>query len=147
MIFCILKGNADFLIGLIFFTPCDPATPGSGQPRYITHPSQTPVHAPGRSWVPSAGEDCLGQTGASGLGFWVCWAQRFFWGWEDPWSGGGGLHLEGTGRVKDWTNVPGVLGAHGERNALGSHRMRPQPRAPPHTKPSYPLGDLAALAV
>lgn len=27
MIFCILKGNADFLIGLIFFTPCDPATP------------------------------------------------------------------------------------------------------------------------
>lgn len=27
MLFCIPKGNADFLIGLMFFIPCDPATP------------------------------------------------------------------------------------------------------------------------
>lgn len=62
-------------------------------PDTSTHLSQMPVPALGRSWASSAGEDCPGQTGASGLGSWVCWAWRFFWGPEDPCSGGGGLHL------------------------------------------------------
>ena len=109
-------------------------------PDTSTHPSQTPVPAPGRSWAPSAGEDCPGQTGASGLGFWVCWAQRFFWGWEDPGSGGGGLHL---GVQAEWRTGLTSLGCWGpmERETHWDHtEWGHNLRAPPHIKPSYPLG-------
>lgn len=130
MIFCILKGNADFLIGLIIFTPCDPATPGSGQPRYIHSPisdasarSRQKLGAlcwRGLSW-PDGGlwARLLGLLGSEVL---LGMGRPLVWWW--------GAASRGTGRVKDWTNVPGVLGAHGERDTLESHRMRPQPPSP-----------------
>lgn len=113
MIFCILKGNSDFLIDL--FYPVRSSHPQVlANPDTFTHPSQTSVPAPGRSWAPSAGEDCPGQMGASGLGFWVRWAQRFFWGLEDPWSGGGRLHLGVQAEWRTGLTSPGCWG--GERH-------------------------------
>lgn len=61
-------------------------------PNVSTHPSWPSAPAPGGSWVPSAGEDCPGCRGASGLVSWVCWTQRLFWGPEDLGSVDGRLH-------------------------------------------------------
>ena len=114
--------------------------PRSGQPRYIDSPISD---ASARSRQ-KLGVLCCRGLSRPGGGLWA-WllgllGSEVLLGTGRPLVWRWGAASWGTGRVKDWANIPGVLGVHGERDTLRSHRMRPQPLSPPHAKPSYPLG-------